>query len=174
MHLSNRVRRSRQVGFSYIGTLILISILAITVSAQLVLGAAQHRRWVDEELLYRGSLYREALQGYYLATPPGQPRYPNALEDLLRDPRYPGVKRYLRQLYADPAAPDTPWELIVAPEGGILGVRSSSKAKPIKRANFPEIYQSFENKDAYHDWAFLFLPAAAGVTPVSPSTLKSP
>ncbi|AME28683.1 type II secretion system protein [Burkholderia sp. PAMC 26561] len=162
MAFSRRPRPSRQAGFTYVGTLILIAILAITVSAQLILGAAQHRRWVDQELLYRGDLYRQALQGYYLATPPGQPRYPNSLSDLLRDPRYPGIKRYLRTLYADPAAPDTPWDLITAPEGGILGVRSSSNAKPIKRANFPEIYQSFENKETYRDWAFLFMPASAG------------
>jgi len=29
---------------------------------------------------------------------------------------------------------------------------SSSNAKPIKRANFPEIYQSFQNKETYRDW----------------------
>ena len=163
----------RQTGFTYIGTLILITILAIAASSEVLLGSMQHRRWVAEELLFRGDLYRQALQSYYLATPPGQPRYPNALEDLLRDPRYPGIKRYIRQLYADPAASQKPWELILAPEGGILGVRSSSMARPIKRANFPDIYQNFEHKDSYRDWTFVFLPAAT-LNPSMPTSTTSP
>ncbi|WP_413197436.1 type II secretion system protein [Pararobbsia alpina] len=148
-------------GFTYIGTLILLSMLAISASSLVLLGAAQRRREVEDQLLYVGDLYRIAIRDYFLATPPGQPHYPNSLEDLVLDPRYPMPKRYIRRVYPDPIAPNQSWQIVPAPEGGILGVRSSSALRPIKQANFPDLYRDFEHKDHYSDWVFTFLPVTA-------------
>jgi len=49
--------------------------------------------------------------------------------------RYSTTQHRLRQLYRDPITNQTKWGVVIAPEGGIMGVHSSSSATPIKRAN---------------------------------------
>src|SRR5581483_11645664 len=57
------------------------------------------KREKETQLLFVGNEYRKAITRYYLA---GKNQYPRALEDLLKDPRQPGVVRYMRRLYPDP------------------------------------------------------------------------
>jgi type II secretory pathway pseudopilin PulG len=110
----------------------------------------------EEQLLFRGDQYRRAIGSYFAAgTTAGT--YPLKLEDLLKDPRYPGTVRHIRQLYPDPMAGGD-WELITDPGGRIRGVRSTSTARPFKTDGFPEVYVKFENAKTYRDWEFVHQP----------------
>jgi len=52
------------------------------------------------------------------------------------------------------------WNLIRAPEGGLMGVSSLSQARPIKTGGFPEMEQEFSGAANYAEWAFVYLPVA--------------
>ncbi len=112
----------------------------------------------EEQLLFCGDQYRRAIGSYFSAGTAGG-AYPLNLEDLLKDPRYPGKVRHIRQLYPDPMTGGD-WELIADPGGRIRGVRSTSTARPFKTDGFPEAYVKFENAKTYHDWEFIFQPQA--------------
>jgi type II secretory pathway pseudopilin PulG len=110
----------------------------------------------EAELLYVGNQYRRAIELYYLSGP-GQ--YPRTLEDLLKDPRGPTVRRHLRQLYPDPITGTSGWMLVKAPDGGIMGVHSRSEKHPLKIANFKLRDREFEAAEKYIDWKFVYSPA---------------
>lgn len=148
----------RQTGFTYIGLLFAIVILGITLSTVGVVWSTQIRRDREAELLYAGDQIRAAI-GYYRASG-GQ--YPQALTDLLLDNRTPAVRRFLRHVYADPMTNSSDWQLILAPEGGILGVASKSLDKPIKMAGFAPRDAAFEKAECYCDWKFIYTPRYGG------------
>ena len=145
---------SRQSGFTYIGLLFAIVILGITLSTVGVVWSTQIRRDREAELLYAGDQIRAAI-GHYRASG-GQ--YPQALTDLLKDERTPAVRRFLRRVYPDPMTNSSDWQLIMAPEGGILGVASKSQDKPIKVAGFSPIDAAFDQAECYCDWKFIYSP----------------
>ncbi|MEZ4599953.1 MAG: type II secretion system protein [Syntrophotaleaceae bacterium] len=117
----------------------------------------------EEEMLFRGDQYRRAIGSYYSAgTTAGN--YPLQVEELLKDPRYPGTVRHLRRLYPDPITGDA-WELVKDSAGRILGVRGASGDKPLKTKDFPEEYEQFENAKTYRDWVFLFEPQDRSAAP---------
>ena len=74
-------------GFTYLGLLIFIAILALTSAASVKVGALIQRRAAEEELLAIGHEMRMALISYSNATPAGQMKHPISLQDLLKDPR---------------------------------------------------------------------------------------
>src|SRR5205823_6154307 len=102
--------------------------------------------------------FRQAITAYYEHTPGIVKRYPQKLEDLLEDKRYPMAKRYLRRLYADPMTGKAQWGLMQAPGGGIMGVYSPSEAAPIKSAGFSKANQSLADAAQYQDWKFFYSP----------------
>ena len=157
----------RTAGFSYLGLLILIAIIGIAASTTLQAGSILQRRAAEEELLEIGAEFRSALISYANATPAGQKRAPSSLQDLLKDPRYPGVRRHLRKLYADPITGKEEWGLVDAIDGsGIAGFHSLSNAKPIKISNFDIAFQEFEQKSSYRDWKFMSTTQPVQVKPV--------
>lgn len=148
-------------GFTYLGLLILIAIISIAATATVQVGALAQRRAAEEELLFVGMTYRQALTSYANATPAGLPRHPKALEDLLKDPRYPNTRRHLRRLYPDPITGKAEWGLLLAIDGrGITGIYSLSAATPIKIGGFEQELVHFSGKTSYQDWKFSILPAA--------------
>ncbi|MBN3772166.1 hypothetical protein [Burkholderia sp. Se-20378] len=104
-------------------------------------------------------LQAQAIQQYSESTPAGTRPYPDRLTDLLRDPRYPVVRRYLRRLYPDPITGQD-FEPIIAPEDGIQGVRSTSSKKPLKIAGFREDQSRFATASSYLQWDFSYVPTA--------------
>lgn len=146
-----------QGGFTYLGLLFAIAILGITLATVGIVWSTEARRDKEAQLLWVGDQYRVALTRYRASG--GQ--LPMALEDLLEDKRFPVARRYLRQLYPDPMTGAVDWQLILGPNGGILGVASSSQEKPIKVANFPARYQQFEDAASYADWQFV--PSGRGM-----------
>ncbi len=79
---------------------------------------------------------------------------PRSLEDLLKDPRLPGLRRHLRQLYADPLTGKEQWGLVKDSKGSILGVHSLAEGKPVQRTGFEPQLGSFEDAENYRQWVF--------------------
>jgi type II secretory pathway pseudopilin PulG len=135
-------RRNKQGGFSYAIILVAVIAMGIIAESATVQTSRVVEREREQELLFRGIAYRNAIRSYYEAGKPVK-SYPKSLEDLVKDPRS-AHKPHLRALYADPmvkgdAARDNGgWKLIRAMDGGISGVSSSSKSAPLKTANFPK------------------------------------
>ena len=150
----SRISTARQRGFTYLGLLFAVVILGFALSTAGVVWSTQIRRDREVELIYAGDQIRAALSHYYAAG--GQ--YPQELQDLLEDKRSPAVRRYLRRIYLDPMTGNADWQLILAPEGGIMGVASSSQGKPIKVAGFSPLDSSFEKAECYCDWRFINSP----------------
>lgn len=165
--------RRRARGFTYLGALFLVALLA----GGLALGGEAWQTTVEREketeLLFAGNQYRRAIGQYYEATPGDPKRYPRTLQDLLQDPRQPGARRYLRKLYPDPVTGAKEWGLVKAPDDGILGVYSLSEAPPRKVAGFRLRDAGFERAKTYADWKFLYTPAQlqapAGKPPTGPA-----
>jgi type II secretory pathway pseudopilin PulG len=145
-----------QHGFTYIGLLIFIAILGIGLAASGVVFHQQAQREKEKQLLFVGDQIRHAIAQYYEKSPGGNKRFPQALEDLLLDQRYPAMQRYLRRVYKDPMIGSKEWELVRAPDGGIIGVHSGSKEKPLKTDNFPAGYEVFKDGKSYVDWKFVY------------------
>lgn len=155
---------SSRYGFAYLSLLITIAIIGIAAAATFKVGSVLQRRFAEEELLAIGSEFRRALLSYSSATPAGQSNYPQTLEALLKDPRYPNVRRHLRKLYYDPLTGSQKWGIVMSPDGkGITGVYSLAPGAPIKVGNFETIYQSFEDKTTYADWIFTSIPPQLNV-----------
>ena len=166
-----------EAGFTYLGLMILVAILALATSATLTLGSIVQRREAEQRLLEVGAAYRQAIASYLLnSSPAGPRRYPGSLADLLKDPRFPGVRRHLRQLYPDPITGKAEWGLVPAPGGGIMGIHSLSNAQPIKISGFEAENQLFEGKLRYSEWVFVVLPVtqAIGTAPPGPTALTGP
>ena len=150
--------RKRSTGISYLGLLFVIAIIGMAAAATVQLGAIAHRRLAEAELLFVGLQYKNAIRSYFEAAPPGSTAAaPTRLEDLVRDPRFPGVRRHLRKIYADPLTGKADWVMIRTTDGrGILGVHSRSMESPIRRDNFPDEFFHFKGRERYADWVFVY------------------
>lgn len=147
------VMRAR--GFTYVGMVIAVAIIGLVAASTVKLGSLLERRQAEYALLDIGRAFSDALDSYAAATPAGQRREPARLEDLLRDPRFPGVKRHLRRIDVDPMTGKAEWGLQRTPDKqGILAVYSLSSARPIKIGNFDARFAQFERKARLSDWRF--------------------
>ncbi len=163
-----QVTRRASRGITYLWTLIAVALIGVGLAA---LGQVWHttvQREKERELLFAGEQIQRAIGMYYESTPAAGPRYPRKLEDLLRDERYPNIRRYLRKVYADPMTGKKQWGIIEQPGIGILGVYSLSELKPINKVNFPERFRQFESAVKYSDWKFVYIPGQAIVQPSVP------
>ncbi len=158
-----RLRRKGEGGFTYISLLVLIAIMGISLSAAGEVWHMTMKREREQELLFVGGQFRAALTMYYNAPVQGG-RYPTSLEDLLKDPRYPVTRRYLRKIFADPITNGTDWGLVKGASGEIVGVYSKSDEEPAKKHNFSVMDKVFEDKKKYSDWVFM-MPITTGLTP---------
>ena len=172
--------RASQHGFAYVLLLVAVAVVAVSSTATLRLGAQMGRRDAEQSLLYVGSEFERALRSY--ANLPAtvtinanananasasanatqallSAKGPRTLEELLKDPRSPGVRRHLRQIYADPMTGLQTWGLIKDPAGFIIGVYSLAEGQPIKQTGFSPERLGFESAPAYTAWVF-GLPAA--------------
>jgi type II secretory pathway pseudopilin PulG len=171
MQASYRLRSQR--GFTYLGLVILVTIIGLVGAASLKVDALLRRAAAEEELLEAGAAFSEALRSYAAATPQGQPTAPPGLQDLLRDPRFPGVRRHLRKVFVDPLTGTAEWGIVYAGEHkGVLAVYSLSDAQPFKLANFDARFQGFEDKKHLSDWKFT--ASGQGIVPVAITADDSP
>jgi type II secretory pathway pseudopilin PulG len=145
----------RARGFSYIGLLILVAVMGIGLAAAGEIWYTALKREKEQELLFVGGQFRLAIERFYKNTPGQARRYPLHLEELLRDPRHPETRRYLRKIYLDPMTGRAEWGLLTGPGGEIFGVYSLSEDEPLKQANFRLAEQDFEGKVKYREWVFM-------------------
>ena len=164
-------------GMTYLMVMFAIVLTGITLSA-----VGKHwnmivQREKETDLLAKGMEIQNALALYSATMKAGRLApmevYPQSLAELTRLPR-----PYLRKVYSDPMSGGD-WEYLRAPTGGIMGVRSKSKAKPIKEREFRLAVRHFEGRKGYHDWMFqhpnpsslslLASPMGMGTAPGGPS-----
>jgi len=166
----------RQAGFTYIGLLIAVVFFGLGSVGAARLLASTERAEREAELLFIGHQFRQAIRSY-VETGPRAGQYPVKLDELLQDNRYPTAKRHLRRLFVDPITGQADWGLVLAPEGGIMGVHSLSSREPQKQAKFRLEDASIElavklrldaaqsdtqDKYSYRDWQFVYRPLSTG------------
>jgi type II secretory pathway pseudopilin PulG len=141
------------------------------------------QRELEADLLARGIEIQQALGLYSTAMKAGRVMpgevYPQSLADLTRLP-----KPFLRKVYLDPMGHGE-WDYLRSPTGGIMGVKSRSKAKPIRQHEFPPEVRHFEGRKKYDEWVFQYpnpsttslippLPQGAAPVPSVPSPQIQP
>ncbi|MDP1935898.1 MAG: type II secretion system protein [Hylemonella sp.] len=145
--------------------MLLVALLSVSLLMASELNSTLARRDRERALLQVGHEFRLALQRYQTGrggVAGGQ--YPAQLEDLLRDPRYPGTVRHWRRLYVDPVSGGTEWGL-VRQGGRIVGLHSLSTLQPIKQDGFDPDDEAFRNARSYRDWVFTYPVAGAAARP---------
>lgn len=171
-----RTSRASEQGFTYVGLLIIIAIMGIglVVTAEAWRTTAQRDK--ERELLFVGDQIRRAIEQYYESSPGGVKQFPRNLEDLLKDGRYPTTRRYLRKIYRDPMTGKREWGLVRGPGETIMGVYSLSRQTPMKQANFPPEYASFQRAESYGAWRFAYSDAGApqAATATTEATAPAP
>jgi type II secretory pathway pseudopilin PulG len=171
---------SCQGGFTYLGLIILVTVIGLVGAATLKVDSLLQRAAAEEELLAVGAAFSAALESYAAATPQGQPLQPPSLQDLLKDPRTPGLRRHLRKIFVDPISGGTEWGIVWQGDRvGVVGVYSLSQARPLKVGNFDQRFIGFENKEHLSDWKFVAanlpsLPLAAGGNTAPPASSLFP
>lgn len=147
---------ARQAGFAYVMLLITVMAMGVGLAAIGDVWHTTNRREKEQELLFVGDQFRLAIAQYYAQTPPGNTqRFPSRLEDLLKDPRLPGTRRYLRKIFTDPISGEKKWGVVRGINGGISGVYSLSVDKPFKKSGFKLADKDFEGMSRYADWVFM-------------------
>jgi len=167
-------------GFSYIMLMIAIVLIGVAMSVAARQWKTMVQRELEADLLAKGIEIQQALALYSSSAKAGRVMpgevYPQTLADLTRLP-----KPFLRKVYFDPVGHGE-WELVRAPTGGIMGVRSKSRSRPIKQHDFPPVVRHFDGKPTYYDWVFQHpnpsiggsvLPTAPGATPSFPTPVQS-
>jgi hypothetical protein len=151
---------SGERGFTFAGVLLVTAAMGAGMAAYGEIASTAAQREKEQELLFVGDQFRQAIRAYYERTPGVVKRFPQKLEDLLEDRRHAIPQRYLRRIYADPMTGKREWGLIEAPEGGIIGVYSLSQAKPFKSGGFAARDAAFGEAQRYSHWRFSYAPAA--------------
>lgn len=170
---------SGQRGFTFLAIMFSIVLIGTTVGAAARQWKTVVRREKEAELLFRGQAIKRAIDFYYRTSRAGFAQYPRTLEELLKDPGSPAVRRYLRKVYPDPMTGGE-WVLIKDGSGRVKGVRSASEEAPLKTADFPEEFKLFEGKKKYSEWVFESKPQALpgggppGAFPVPPPATPLP
>ena len=139
-------------GFSYLMLMIAVVVMGIALSAAARQWTVMVQRELEADLLAKGIEIQNALALYSATMKAGRVMpgevYPQTLADLTRLP-----KPFLRKVYNDPVGRGE-WEVVRAPTGGIMGVRSKSRSRPIRQQNFPLVVRHFQGKPTYYDWVF--------------------
>jgi type II secretory pathway pseudopilin PulG len=154
-------------GVTYLMLMFAIVLIGISTTAAAKQWKAMVQRELEADLLSKGIEIQNALALYSATLKAGRVMpgelYPQSLADLTRLP-----KPFLRKAYSDPMTHGE-WEYLRAPTGGIMGVRSKSRATPFRKHDFPQAVRHFEGRASYHDWLFQHPnPSTSGSFPPGP------
>jgi hypothetical protein len=154
-------------GVTYLMLMMAIVFIGIVTSVAAKQWKMMVQRELEADLLARGIEIQQALAVYSTAMKAGRVMpgevYPQSLADLTRLP-----KPFLRKVYLDPMGHGE-WEYLRSPTGGIMGVRSRSKARPIRQHEFPPAVRHFEGRARYDEWVFQHPnPSSANLNPQLP------
>ncbi|RPH79100.1 MAG: type II secretion system protein [Nitrospiraceae bacterium] len=152
MAICRRQRVINERGVTYLMLMFAIVLIGIATTAAAKQWKAIVQRELEADLLAKGIEIQNALALYSATYKAGRvipgEVYPQTLADLTRLP-----KPFLRKAYLDPMGRGE-GEYLRAPTGGIMGVRSTSLAKPFRQRNFPLAVRHFEGRATYRDWVF--------------------
>jgi type II secretory pathway pseudopilin PulG len=118
------VRRS-EAGYTLLVLTVLIAVLAVGLLVALPVWETQVRREKEEELLFRGRQYMEAIRLYTLKNPG---RFPETIDELVEG-------HYLRRPYPDPMTMDGAWDLIL--QAGMPNPMPAPSARPSRQPGSP-------------------------------------
>lgn len=163
----------RQGGFTYVSMLFAVAIIGAGLAAVGEVWSQVRQREREQELIWVGRQFRDAIALYYLRTPGAVKRYPERLEDLLEDRRYVTTQRYLRRIHVDPVTGTAQWGIVSAPQGGIMGVYSLSERTPQKKSGFPPVEAAFEGAGRYMDWRFVYIPPTTASPPAQATPART-
>jgi type II secretory pathway pseudopilin PulG len=140
--------------------IVAIVIVGIMLGATGQIWSTIMKREREEELIFRATMIRNAIERWYKPMPGQHAVTPlNELKHLLEDPRALQKTRYLSRLYLDPLT-GKEWALVKDATGGVVGVASTSEEEPLKTAGFPEEFKGLEGKRKYSEWKFVYDKAA--------------
>jgi len=156
-------------GYVLIMLLFVVTAMGIGLLVAVPVWQTQIRREKEEELIFRGKQYAEAVRIFQIKKPG---TFPKTIEELVEE-------RCLRRPFKDPINPDGRWNIILLPEGGgqVGSLRRRPDGTPV------QAYQGYrqEQGQAFSAQTILVAPESAlssirnaqilGV--VSSSTLKS-
>jgi type II secretory pathway pseudopilin PulG len=116
--------RRGEAGYNMVMLIVALTVLNIMVAAMLPLMSTEIQREKEEELIFRGFQYAEAIRVFQTRF---GGRYPNKLEELIE------VKpRCLRQLWKDPMTKDGKWGVIFQNQGVPLNPQNPEGQPPPK------------------------------------------
>lgn len=141
-------------GFTYLLALMLVMVMGIMLGAIGQTWKTVMQREREEELIFRGRQYKDAIRKWYGAPGTGSAGKPlKDLKHLVQDPNSLSAKRYLRRLYPDPMT-GKEWGIRQDANKGISAVFSTSEAAPLKTGGFPDDLKNLSDKKKYSDWVF--------------------
>jgi type II secretory pathway pseudopilin PulG len=155
------VEAMRQDGFTYLAVLFLVALMGVVLAGAGTVWRTAAQRDKERELLHIGNQFRLAIASYYEHSPGSLKKYPPSLNVLLKDSRFPDTRRHLRRIYRDPMTGSTDWGVVMAPEGGIMGVHSLSPEQPLKSGNFRGADKALTGQAMYSGWVFFYQPRQA-------------
>lgn len=171
-----------QGGYMLLALLITLVIGGLAAVRTAEVWSTLEQREKEQQLLFVGEQYLQAIRSYYAATPRGTRELPPTIEALLQDDRFVEPVRHLRQAYPDPFQPEG--LQLVHLGGRIMGVYSPADIAPRKHANFPRGQEGFADAKSIRDWKFIFVAASApwtgsrlpnvGPTPTAPGAPSLP
>jgi type II secretory pathway pseudopilin PulG len=150
-------RSTGSPGYTFPLMLVILAAMAFGASRLELAESYRLRRDKEEELLFRGQAYMQAIKAYHQQNQ----QYPRRLGDLAGD--QPGKGHHIRQLYKDPMT-GRDFKPILKPDGTIIGVVSASRDAPFRKVDFEKELKAFEKAKSYADWKFLAEPEQARET----------
>jgi type II secretory pathway pseudopilin PulG len=151
---------SPQRGMLLLGVLVFMAVASLGLAIVSQRWSDTRRRDDEEELLRVGLQYRKAIESYYMRSPGQVKQLPGQIEDLLKDPRFPGTVRHLREAYRDPLAPDQDWGQIRRGTG-LVGVYSQAAGTPFRQDRLTTWLGYEVRAKSYDEWRFSYSAAAA-------------
>jgi len=171
-------RRFPEGGFTYLIVLLFIAVSALALGSVAQVWATAAKREREKELIFVLGQFHQAIQNYVRASTGPQAAQaqaqvavpaealPQELDDLIKDPRAPDVRRYLRRIYVDPMTGSAQWGLIRR-QGRIVGVYSLSEDQPIGK-NYALASIDFNGATKYSDWQVILpVQLAVAVAPAA-------
>jgi hypothetical protein len=160
-------------GVTYLFLMFAIVVIGLSTTAAAKQWKVMVQRELEADLLAKGIEIQNALMLYSATRQAGRVMlgevYPQSLAELTRLP-----KPFLRKVYTDPMSHGD-WEYVRSPTGGIMGVRSKSRAKPLKKQDFPPDVRHLAGRASYYEWVFQHPnPSTSGMLPVGPIPQQMP
>jgi type II secretory pathway pseudopilin PulG len=120
-----RGRRAQDAGFTYLGVLLAIALIGVGLTGASEIWGKRAARERLARMDAIGAEYVSAIAAYRQGTPGIVVNsFPRSFGSLIQDSRFLTVRRYLRREYPNPFTGRADWEIVPAPDGGILGIRA--------------------------------------------------